>query len=285
MCGERCRRGPCAAAVGHAREPGARPFCLTHACVGDVQPPLFLSHMRRVQVLDTPAAVTAACDITVVMLADPHACRQVAFGQWGAVEGLGPGKGYIDASTVDAATSRAVGKAVAKTGAAFLEAPVSGSKAPAEQGQLIFMTAGAAHAPAERALVAFREREDSAGVAGCMMMWLRPRLPAPVPACLPSQHLQLCTCCLLGKTQHAWLLACAHAHPPRNPPGDEQLYQAAVPMLNAMGKMNLYLGPTGAAANMKLVINMIMVRRRGWGQGLPMGLGVGQAVVTGPCGM
>ena len=53
-----------------------------------------------------------------------------------------PGKGYVDVSTVDAPTSRAVAAAVAPTGAAFLEAPVSGSKGPAEAGQLIFLTAG-----------------------------------------------------------------------------------------------------------------------------------------------
>lgn len=56
---------------------------------------------------------------------------------------MGPGKGYVDVSTVDAATSAAVSAAVRATGASFLEAPVSGSKAPAEQGKLIFLAAGA----------------------------------------------------------------------------------------------------------------------------------------------
>jgi 3-hydroxyisobutyrate dehydrogenase-like beta-hydroxyacid dehydrogenase len=56
--------------------------------------------------------------------------------------GLGPGKGYVDVSTVDAATSREVAALASAAGAAFLEAPVSGSKGPAEQGQLIFLCAG-----------------------------------------------------------------------------------------------------------------------------------------------
>lgn len=56
--------------------------------------------------------------------------------------GLSAGKGYVDVSTVDAATSRHIAAAVRAAGAAFLEAPVSGSKGPAEQGKLIFLTAG-----------------------------------------------------------------------------------------------------------------------------------------------
>lgn len=57
--------------------------------------------------------------------------------------GMAPGKGYVDVSTVDAATSRAVAAAVRAAGGAYLEAPVSGSKGPAEQGKLIFLTGGA----------------------------------------------------------------------------------------------------------------------------------------------
>jgi glyoxylate/succinic semialdehyde reductase len=56
---------------------------------------------------------------------------------------MAPGKGYVDVSTVDAATAAAVAEAVRAAGGAYLEAPVSGSKGPAEQGQLIFLTGGA----------------------------------------------------------------------------------------------------------------------------------------------
>lgn len=45
-------------------------------------------------------------------------------------------------STVDAATSKRIAAAVRDAGGAFLEAPVSGSKGPAQQGQLVFLTAG-----------------------------------------------------------------------------------------------------------------------------------------------
>lgn len=56
--------------------------------------------------------------------------------------GMSAGKGYVDVSTVDADTSREVAAAIRAAGASFLEAPVSGSKAPAEQGKLIFLTGG-----------------------------------------------------------------------------------------------------------------------------------------------
>lgn len=56
---------------------------------------------------------------------------------------MSPGKGYVDVSTIDPATAQQVAAAVRAKGGLFLEAPVSGSKGPAEQGQLIFLTAGA----------------------------------------------------------------------------------------------------------------------------------------------
>ncbi|CAI5536883.1 unnamed protein product [Closterium sp. Naga37s-1] len=88
------------------------------------------------------AAVTAACDITFAMLSDPAAALEVACGPDGAAEGLKPGKGYVDASTVDVETAVRVAQAVRATGAQFLEAPVSGSKTPAENGKLIFLAGG-----------------------------------------------------------------------------------------------------------------------------------------------
>ncbi|KAF5177373.1 Glyoxylate/succinic semialdehyde reductase 2 protein [Thalictrum thalictroides] len=90
----------------------------------------------------SPEEVTSFCDVTFAMLADPESAVDVALGKNGAANGLSPGKGYVDVSTVDGVTSKVIGKQVKATGALFLEAPVSGSKKPAEDGQLIFLTAG-----------------------------------------------------------------------------------------------------------------------------------------------
>ncbi|XP_007024478.2 PREDICTED: glyoxylate/succinic semialdehyde reductase 2, chloroplastic isoform X2 [Theobroma cacao] len=90
----------------------------------------------------SPEEVAANCDVTFAMLADPESAIDVACGKNGVLSGMGPGKGYVDISTVDGATSKMINGHIKATGALFLEAPVSGSKKPAEDGQLIFLTAG-----------------------------------------------------------------------------------------------------------------------------------------------
>jgi len=78
-------------------------------------------------------------EVTFVMVSTPEAALACAEA---AAPGLSSGKGYVDVSTVDAGTSSKISEMIKATGASFLEAPVSGSKAPAEQGALIFMAAG-----------------------------------------------------------------------------------------------------------------------------------------------
>src|SRR6266567_163176 len=90
----------------------------------------------------TPAEVTSSCAITIAMLADPAAAHDVCFMPGGALEGIGNGRGYVDMSTVDAATACEIGAAISAKGGKFLEAPVSGSKKPAEDGTLIILAAG-----------------------------------------------------------------------------------------------------------------------------------------------
>lgn len=93
----------------------------------------------------SPAEVASSCNVTFAMLADPESAVDVACGTNGVAEGMSPGKGYVDISTVDADTSKLINEQIKQTGASFLEAPVSGSKKPAEDGQLIFLTAGDEH--------------------------------------------------------------------------------------------------------------------------------------------
>ncbi|WVZ69976.1 hypothetical protein U9M48_018687 [Paspalum notatum var. saurae] len=69
----------------------------------------------------SPAQVTSSCDVTFAMLADPQSAAEVACGADGAAQGLAPGKGYVDVSTVDGATSKLIGEHIASTGASFLE--------------------------------------------------------------------------------------------------------------------------------------------------------------------
>nr|XP_025888473.1 succinic semialdehyde reductase isofom1 isoform X2 [Solanum lycopersicum] len=91
---------------------------------------------------ETPAAVIKKCKYTIAMLSDPAAALSVVFDKHGALEHVCAGKGYIDMSTVDADTSSQISQAITSKGGSFLEAPVSGSKKPAEDGQLVILAAG-----------------------------------------------------------------------------------------------------------------------------------------------
>ncbi|PPD81198.1 hypothetical protein GOBAR_DD21882 [Gossypium barbadense] len=84
----------------------------------------------------TPAEVINKCTITIAMLSDPAAALSVVLDKDGVLEQICGGKGYIDMSTVDPETSFKINEAITSKGGRFLEAPVSGSKQPAETGQL-----------------------------------------------------------------------------------------------------------------------------------------------------
>ncbi len=91
---------------------------------------------------NSPGEVTAQCDITFAMVSDPVAAASLFFDEGGVLEGIAQGKAYIDISTVDPATSMHIAEAVKIAGGRFLEAPVSGSKKPAEDGTLVFLCSG-----------------------------------------------------------------------------------------------------------------------------------------------
>ena len=84
---------------------------------------------KGARVAETPEELAAECDVLIVMVSDPAAALAVAEA---ACKGLKSGAGYVDMSTVDAATARAIETIVKGAGARYLEAPVSGSKKPAE---------------------------------------------------------------------------------------------------------------------------------------------------------
>ena len=88
------------------------------------------------------AEVVTASEVTFAMLSNPAAAESVCLGPNGVIEGLTPGKGYVDMSTIDPQTSGDLAAAVTEEGGRYLEAPVSGTKKPAEEGTLIILTAG-----------------------------------------------------------------------------------------------------------------------------------------------
>jgi 3-hydroxyisobutyrate dehydrogenase-like beta-hydroxyacid dehydrogenase len=91
---------------------------------------------------DSPRAVAKVSDILFAMMADPAAVASVRDGDEGIIAGLRPGTGYVDMSTVDVETSIESARLTHEAGALFLEAPVAGSRKPAEEAALTIMAAG-----------------------------------------------------------------------------------------------------------------------------------------------
>ncbi len=91
---------------------------------------------------DSPRDVALACDVTFSMVSNTEALLAITGGENGVLAGLSSGKIYVDMSTVGPAASRELSALVAETGARMLDAPVSGSVATLDQGQLTFMVGG-----------------------------------------------------------------------------------------------------------------------------------------------
>ncbi|MBI4591592.1 MAG: NAD(P)-dependent oxidoreductase [Candidatus Rokubacteria bacterium] len=91
---------------------------------------------------ESPRAVAERCDVVFSMVADTAALRAVALGADGIIAGLRPGATWVEMSTVSPGAIRELGERAAAAGAAMLDAPVSGSVATLEQGQLSIMVGG-----------------------------------------------------------------------------------------------------------------------------------------------
>ncbi|MCW3068885.1 MAG: hypothetical protein JWL67_1510 [Solirubrobacterales bacterium] len=91
---------------------------------------------------DTPREVAENAEIIFTSLPDDGVLEQVAAGPDGLLAGLGPGKVWVDVSTVSPSASRALAEQVSKLGAAMLDAPVSGSVPQVQTGTLTIMVGG-----------------------------------------------------------------------------------------------------------------------------------------------
>ena len=105
---------------------------------------------------ETPREAAERSDVVFSMVTNTQALAAVTDGPDGILAGLAPGKVYVDMSTVSPAASRALAERVAATGAAMLDAPVSGSVITLEQGKLSVIVGGDA-ATFERVLPILRD--------------------------------------------------------------------------------------------------------------------------------
>ncbi|HXJ66043.1 MAG TPA: NAD(P)-dependent oxidoreductase [Actinomycetota bacterium] len=91
---------------------------------------------------DTPREVAESSEVVFSMVADAAALLSIADGPDGVVAGLGPGKVYVDMSSITPAASRDVAARVREAGASMLDSPVSGSVSTLEEGRLSLMVGG-----------------------------------------------------------------------------------------------------------------------------------------------
>lgn len=91
---------------------------------------------------DSPQELAAQVDVLFTMLSTPEAVQQVAFGENGFLDSLRPGSLWVDCSTVNPSFSRQMAAAAQQRQVRFIDAPVAGSKIPAEHGQLVFLVGG-----------------------------------------------------------------------------------------------------------------------------------------------
>lgn len=121
-------------------------------------------------IADTPAAVLRQSDVVFTMLFNEAAYRTVIFDA-AFTEAL-RGKTIINTSSVSEAFSKHLDEQVRAAGGRYLEMPVSGSRVPAEQGQLVGMLAGD-RAEAQRVDPLLRTITKAAVYCGGIGMGLR----------------------------------------------------------------------------------------------------------------
>jgi 3-hydroxyisobutyrate dehydrogenase len=93
----------------------------------------------------TPAGAAQDASIVIGMLADDAASREVWTGKDGALNSAGKNTIAIESSTVSPAWITELAALAAAHGAEFLDAPVTGSRTQAAEGQLTFLVGGSAN--------------------------------------------------------------------------------------------------------------------------------------------
>jgi len=94
----------------------------------------------------TPATAAAGAELVFSCVGDDPDLREVTVGPEGAFGAMAKGAIFVDHTTASARAARELAAAAAKRGVAFLDAPVSGGQAGAENGVLTVMVGGDAAA-------------------------------------------------------------------------------------------------------------------------------------------
>ena len=103
----------------------------------------------------SPRAAADGCDFVMACVGNDDDLRAVVTGPDGALAGMKPGAIFVDHTTVSATVTRELAALAHAQGAGWVDAPVSGGQAGAENGKLAIMCGGDdAHFAAAEAVVA-----------------------------------------------------------------------------------------------------------------------------------
>lgn len=90
----------------------------------------------------TPAEAASGCDVVLSCVGNDDDVRQVLLGDNGTLAAMQEGSLLVDHTTASATMAREIGAAASEKGIGFLDAPVSGGQAGAENGALTIMVGG-----------------------------------------------------------------------------------------------------------------------------------------------
>ena len=117
----------------------------------------------------TPREVAEASDVVLMCVGNDDDVRSVVFGADGILAGLKTGGILVDHTTASATIAREIADACAKQGCGFVDAPVSGGQAGAENGQLTIMCGSndpATFDAIEPIIATYAKRSKLLGTAG-----------------------------------------------------------------------------------------------------------------------
>lgn len=95
------------------------------------------------QAAATPRAAADGADFVMACVGNDDDLRSICLGDTGAFAGMKPGAIFVDHTTVSAAVTREMAAEAEALGLGFVDAPVSGGQAGAENGVLSVMCGGA----------------------------------------------------------------------------------------------------------------------------------------------
>jgi len=90
----------------------------------------------------TPKAASAGAEMVMACVGNDNDLRSVVYGDNGILAGLAKGAIFVDHTTASADVAREIGEKAKANGQGFIDAPVSGGQAGAENGQLTIMCGG-----------------------------------------------------------------------------------------------------------------------------------------------